>query len=437
MNAPTNTAASQTTDLGVIFTLAPFGAATRDGVKGVVPAGSYVHAIARGETIFVKAEGDMIAKIPTDRAAEFLRLAPPTETSIVRLVQPAPEPVRVAAVQGVVRSTPTAAPVSRIVSRPATSLNFSRRDSIATDEAAMRRLRSGADVARAAGLGWTVSTQPISATHASSGYALDMSGFAAVTRDDTREVFGVVGSNWKPVQNDVMLTSLDPLVDLGAEWVGAGSFRGGATVWGQIDLGLEREVVEGDVVRPYVLVRNAHDGTGSCIGTHTAVRVVCWNTLTHATQQGMALWNVRHTGGVEVNIAKVQEILRQLRAQADANLRDFAALTKATVTRAQVETVTKLLLPDPADREMARALRNAETARETVVSLFDGAGRGSDMRGVKGTAWGLWNATTEYADWTMAQRARNDENRTESRLAGDAARFKANAYTVIRETVGV
>jgi hypothetical protein len=37
----------------------------------------------------------------------------------------------------------------------------------------------------------------------------------------------------------------------------------------------------------------------------------------------------------------------------------------------------------------------------------------------------------------MAQRARNDENRTESRLAGDAAKFKANAYQIIRETVGV
>lgn len=435
MNAPTN-AANLSHDHGIVFTLAPFGAATRDGVKGTVNAGVYVHAITRGEFCFVKAEGDMIARIPANRAGEFLRLAPPSETSIVRLVQSAPEPVRVTAVQGVVRSMPTAA-VPRIVSRPATSLNFSRRDSIATDEQAMRRLRSGADVAKAAGLGWTVSTQPIASTHGATGIALDMAGYAAVTRDDTREVFGVVGSNWRPVQNDAMLASLDPLVDLGAEWVGAGSFRGGATVWGQIDLGIEREVVEGDVVRPYVLVRNAHDGTGACIGTHTAVRVVCWNTLTHPTQQGVALWNVRHTGGVEVNIAKVQEILRQLRAQADANLCDFAALTRATVTRAQVETVTKLLLPDPADREMARALRNAETARETVVSLFDGAGRGSDMKGVRGTAWGLWNATTEYADWTMAQRARNDENRTESRLAGDAARFKAQAYTVIRETVGV
>jgi hypothetical protein len=151
----------------------------------------------------------------------------------------------------------------------------------------------------------------------------------------------------------------------------------------------------------------------------------------------MALWNIRHTGGVDINVARVQEVLRALRAQAESNLKDFAALTKATVTRAQVETVTRLLLPDPTDREMARALKNAETARETVTALFDGAGRGSDMRGVKGTAWGLWNATTEYADWTMAQRARNDENRTESRLAGDAARFKAEAYRVIRETVGV
>jgi hypothetical protein len=91
----------------------------------------------------------------------------------------------------------------------------------------------------------------------------------------------------------------------------------------------------------------------------------------------------------------------------------------------------------PTDRTMARALKNAETARETVTALFDGAGRGADMKGVRGTAWGLWNATTEYADWTMAQRARNDENRTESRLAGDAAKFKANAYQIIRETVGV
>ena len=64
-----------------------------------------------------------------------------------------------------------------------------------------------------------------------------------------------------------------------------------------------------------------------------------------------------------------------------------------------------------------------------IVSLFNGEGKGAQLDGVFGTAWGLLNAVTEYADHHV--RARTDENRFVSSQWGPGAALKDRALDVL------
>jgi hypothetical protein len=92
------------------------------------------------------------------------------------------------------------------------------------------------------------------------------------------------------------------------------------------------------------------------------------------------------------------------------------------------------LLEEEAGVITAGVLGNGEKVRETVgfkkvLSLFNGAGMGSQMDGVMGTRWGLLNAFTEYADHHV--RARSDENRFVSSQWGVGADLKQRALSAL------
>ena len=72
-----------------------------------------------------------------------------------------------------------------------------------------------------------------------------------------------------------------------------------------------------------------------------------------------------------------------------------------------------------------------DKARETagfkkVMALFNGEGMGASMDGAAGTAWGLLNSVTEYADHHV--RARSDEHRFVASQWGGGADLKSRAW---------
>jgi hypothetical protein len=83
---------------------------------------------------------------------------------------------------------------------------------------------------------------------------------------------------------------------------------------------------------------------------------------------------------------------------------------------------------------VAKLLGNGEKVRESagftkILSLFNGDGMGATNDGVFGTAWGLLNAVTEYADHHV--RARTDQNRFVSSQWGAGADLKQKAASLL------
>ena len=59
---------------------------------------------------------------------------------------------------------------------------------------------------------------------------------------------------------------------------------------------------------------------------------------------------------------------------------------------------------------------------QAIDALFNGQGKGANLDGVAGTAWGWLNAVTEYTDHHI--RATSDENRTHSAWFGQGETLK-------------
>lgn len=289
----------------------------------------------------------------------------------------------------------------------------------------------------AAGLGWDVEIRPIQTDQ---GVAVPMA--KAVARKDTGAIFGVVGNRYVPVQNREAFSFLDSLVgEHELEYETAGALGGGERVWMLARVPGELRVAgTEDVTRPYLLLHNTHDGSGSLRCHFTGVRVVCQNTLALANRvgegQGISL---RHVGSIREKIAQARQTLgiaAKVFAKAQENINTLASvkLDAATVSRYFEELIPDPL-PDPETQEVsAVALRNAQDARGKLGELFE-EGAGAQMAGVRHTMWAAYNSVTEYVDHVTKTTDRTKaltRDARESRLAsawfGPGAQLKSRAF---------
>jgi phage/plasmid-like protein (TIGR03299 family) len=212
----------------------------------------------------------------------------------------------------------------------------------------------------------------------------------ALIRTDTGAILGACGPAYTPLQAQSLLDALDPLVQAGlATHESGGGLREGARAWLQVKLqGVEAEIVPGDTVRAYVLATNAHDGSqGARIGD-VYTRVVCANTLASASGEGTLL-SAKHTKGVlakyEDLAASVRGRVERFHAQAQV-YRDLAAFQADQATFR--EYIARVF--EPESEKLSDALIGK------IEPLFDGAGMGADLDGVRGTMWGAYNAVSEH-----------------------------------------
>ena len=171
---------------------------------------------------------------------------------------------------------------------------------------------TSADALSVAGLDWRVKDRPIYTTI--NGTRQVIASHKAIVRQDTEDVLGVVGMRYRPVQNAEAFDWLDELLGQRmAAYETAGSVRKGALVWALVRLPSEMRIHgSDDVVRPYLLIVNSHDGSSALRVLTTAVRVVCSNALTFALRSaGDDALVTRHTRGVYDRLADAQEVLEQ------------------------------------------------------------------------------------------------------------------------------
>ena len=300
---------------------------------------------------------------------------------------------------------------------------------------------TAAEAIKLAGLDWEVAMSPLYTSFNKGGVDVqtwvDQDEYQGVVRTSDGSVLGVVGSQYKPIQNATAFSFFDGIVGEGkAIYHTAGSLKGGKRIWILAKLPGDLVVANSDVVQKFLLLSTSHDGSMTLGMQLTPVRVVCANTLNVALRGQSERISIRHTANADERIA---EAMRAVKLANDfyaafnekANLLAAARFSPAMMT----ELVTRLFPVKGKDADETKIPAQLQTKRAEVVRLFD-EGLGHDK--IAGTAWAAVNAVAEYVDH-HAKRRGDIEQARDSRLFhlwyGNSVDIKQRALEIVDDQI--
>lgn len=245
-----------------------------------------------------------------------------------------------------------------------------------------------------ADLDWRVKSSPL--YRELNGDVSALESHKLLFREDTGAQLGVVGQGYTPLQNSEAFDFFNPFVESGlASFETAGSLREGKTVWVLAHLNKAPiEIGKGDAVEKFLLLSNGHDGTMAVRVGFTPIRVVCANTLAMAHEGKSSLLRIFHSEKVHERLEKVQEIVNAADAKFEATAEQYRALSKKDVDQKALKKYVNLVFR-PISELAERKELAMEEMEQNIIRLFE-TGMGQDLKGAKGTYWGLYNAVTEY-----------------------------------------
>jgi phage/plasmid-like protein (TIGR03299 family) len=300
----------------------------------------------------------------------------------------------------------------------------------------------------AAGLDWEVGLKPLVTCD---GESVD---HRASYRVSDGKILGVVGPAWQPLQNTSAFSFFDPFLAGGeARLETAGSLCEGRRVWILAALNRDPSVIvpqSDDVVRKYILLSNAHDGTLAIKVGFTPVRVVCANTLAMAhDDKASRLLRIRHTKNSADALAAVRDVMNTANQTFEATAEQYRLLAKKDVVEADLKAyVNRVFAPRRVEAAAAKRRTSMVLASAPIIldaefiddedaslksrvfpavrELFE-KGRGNQLPGVRGTMWAAYNSITEYLAYG---RGKDSDKRLNEAWFGTGAMLNARALRV-------
>lgn len=247
------------------------------------------------------------------------------------------------------------------------------------------------EMLEAAGMaGWNVQKQPL---FTAAGQQVPRA-FANVAEDG--RILGVVGRTYVVHQIEDVFAFGDNMVDSGeAKWGRAGGFNGGSIVFGCMELTRLGVTVPGDdgEVKPYLLLVNTFDMSYPTQGVLAWVRPVCQNTFQAAIGTSTPhRFSIRHTGGLEGKVQMAREAIGIAFKHAEETQELISALALHKVVDRQVKDIFRKVWP------VSKGASEATIERATFTKVFENYMTSPTVEPIRGTAWGAFNAATEYLD---------------------------------------
>lgn len=229
---------------------------------------------------------------------------------------------------------------------------------------------------------------------------------------DRSRVLGVAHRDFRPLQNREGAKIFDSVFGKGKAVYHTGGYLGyGEVVWLLAKLPKEIKVTASDIVQPYALFSNSHDGSIAIDFRLTTVRVVCQNTLSLALrrqQDANTFFKRAHQGSyVDLETELESHFNSTLKGVDDLEER-FKAMMDVKFSKTEMEDLIMYLFPNPKKpatkneqtpvfKAYMTRIKNLEKGRNIVRELKN-KGKGTDIRGVRDSLWGGLNAVLEYVD---------------------------------------
>lgn len=225
--------------------------------------------------------------------------------------------------------------------------------------------------------------------------------FVAQERSDNGGLLGVTTNTYTAVTNSEMYDVAEALQGENSDvlFETGGSLKGGAHVWLMLRLA-EPLTVKGDTSATlhYYLLQNRHDAMGSFKGSATATRVVCANTLRMADMDARSRgteFSFRHSSGITARVEEARAALAGWRESIEEWKAFTAHMADLRVTASGVEAFLERFIPEPHGQIITDRVReNIGIARAQWKDCYYGV----TGEGITGTAYGLLQASSEYAE---------------------------------------
>ncbi len=222
---------------------------------------------------------------------------------------------------------------------------------------------TSADAMRLAGLDWTVSSREM--------FLEDKTPIKDAflnVRDTDGKQLGVVGKNYKIVQNSDAFAFTDSLLGEGVTYETAGSLKEGKIIWLLAKMPNDFTIL-GEKIDPYLVFSNTHDGSGAVKVAMTSVRVICLNTLNMAFKQAQRTWTARHTGSIENKLQDAANTLELASKYMEVQKETFEDLYKIKLPDKKVIELVDNIVPIK-DNMTARQLDNIQKIRSDIVLRY-------------------------------------------------------------------
>ncbi|UJE15733.1 hypothetical protein SEA_LIGMA_80 [Gordonia phage Ligma] len=245
-----------------------------------------------------------------------------------------------------------------------------------------------------------------------------------VTREP--ESLGIVGNWYSPFQNEETTALLDAIRDESSAAIEtAGALRGGRETFVTMKLpeSMSFTAPNGtvDTTETYIAVLNSHDGSSPLRVLVTPVRIVCANTQTMALSNAASYWSIRHTTNMRGAVDEARRALGLTFRYIEAFETEVEALIAKELDEAKVrDSFAAIVEADKAETE-----RQREGRMNTVGEMMELYRTSDTVSMWKGTAFGAYNAVTEYSDH-FARTLRKDGQADQRALRTLAQSFKAD-----------
>jgi phage/plasmid-like protein (TIGR03299 family) len=253
------------------------------------------------------------------------------------------------------------------------------------------------------------------------------------------EALGVVGDRFQPFQNEETTDLLYDITDQsGAHIQTIGALDGGRRTFVTMLMPTHVEFTGqggfADKTEVYLAVINHHDGEGSLRAIISPIRIVCANTQRLAESMAVSTVALRHTGAPTAKLAEVRNLLGITFKYIDTYATEMEALVKAERDEAWVRAVfNEVFGVNKADSDKMRTGRV-----ERVTQVMEVMRQSPSIKPFAGTAYGAYNAVTEYADHFMPVLGKGDaaaKRAVRTLTSPDVAALKSQAFTSLKKAL--
>lgn len=278
---------------------------------------------------------------------------------------------------------------------------------------------TAAEAIKESGLDWGVEKRPVYVKRGDN-YETVPDRFE-IARDSDDKTLGVVGKDYKPIQNNIAFEFFDNLVDSGeAKYDTAGALSGGKRIWLAAQIGDDWQVAGQDSHRMFLALLSSHDGSKSLSAITTLVRIVCANTEQMAIHGAKTSWTMTHRSTLEGKVAEAREALKLSVKYQDAFEAEVQKMMQVQVTTDQFREIMTDVLPKQ-PRQLPKNL-------DTLTTIFEESSTIKDA-GLAGNGYGAYNAVTEWLTWHREVRSQ------EARMVNTIWGFGAQTRNKTRDRI--